>query len=280
MSPNISHPAGQGTSPLRDATIVTGIVVNVLLYAYALWIARSGAAGLDRLLVEDRLVEWLQFLGFTALAGLLALVAVHLWRRRVGLGLDALVLAGGAAVVALAALEEISWFQRVLQVETPEFFRNNNRQGETNLHNLALGSSSVNKSVLVKLIFLVGITHNLVLPLLARRMPRVRSFVESWGLYLPPLWPAVTYLVLVALSQLTIGHGRVGELGEAFGAVHYLTTAFAAYALGVGRGGEPLFTTAVDRRRASALFSGFIVLLVFFAWLLAAGYAGRPLTPG
>lgn len=268
------HPA-----PLRDPAIVTGIVVNVLVFAYALWLAVAARAGLDRLLVEDGWVEWLQFLAFTTLAVLLAFVAVDRWTKRTGAGLDALLIAGAAAVVALAALEEISWFQRVLNVETPEFFRERNRQGETNLHNLALGESSINKRVLVKLIFLVGITHNLVLPLLALRFPRVRAFVESWGMYLPPLTAAVPYLVLVAISQLMIGHNRVGELSEAFGAVHYLSTAFAAYALGVGRGGEPVFSNPADRWRASVMFAVGILLLVFFAWLLAAGYAGRPLVP-
>lgn len=254
---------------------MTGVAVNVLLFVYALWVAAGPAQGLDRLLVEDAWVEWLQFACFAMLSLLLACMAVHLWKRRTGAGLDALVLAGVAAVVALAALEEISWFQRVLNVETPDFFRANNRQGETNLHNLAVGDSSLNKRVLIKLIFLIGITHNLVLPLLARRYGRVRTFVESWGLYLPPLAAAVPYLVLVALSQSIIKHDRVGELSEAFGAVHYLSTAFAAYALGVGRGGEPVFTTAVDRQRASMLFAVCIVVLVFFAWLLAAGYTGR-----
>lgn len=261
--------------PWRDPTILTGIAVNVLLFAYALWVSVMRPAGLDRLLVEDGWVEWLQFLCFSVLALLLVLAALERWTRRTGAGLDAAVIAGVAAVVAFVALEEISWFQRVLNVESPEFFRNNNRQRETNLHNLALGDSSVNKRVLVKIIFVVGITHNLVLPLLARRNSRLRGWVESWGLYLPPLAAAVPFLGLVAMSQLMVSHNRVGELGETFGAVHYLSTAYAAYALGISRCGEPIFTTTTDRQRASLVFALFLVLLVFFAWLLAAGYGNR-----
>ncbi len=51
--------------------------------------------------------------------------------------------AGAAAPLALAgaallaALEEVSWGQHLLGFESPPFFQTHNRQGETNLHNLA-----------------------------------------------------------------------------------------------------------------------------------------------
>ena len=246
--------------PWRDPTILTAVAINVLLFAYALFVSRGQPEGLDRLLVEDGLVEWLQFLAFATLAVVLLLVALDRWSRHGGLRLDVLVIAGLSGLVALAALEEISLLQRVLNVDSPEFFRSNNRQGETNLHNMALGNSSLNKLVLVKVIFLVGITHNLVLPLVVRRSQRVRDWVESWGLYIPPLAASVPYLVLVLLSHLAITHARVGELGEVFGAVHYLATAFAAYALGVAHGRGSVFTAGRDCRRASVLFASFLVL--------------------
>ena len=96
-----------------------------------------------------------------------------------GIGLEVLGLAGLSLLVGLAACEEISWFQRVLGVESSEFFRQHNRQAETNLHNLALGDASLHKTVLLKLIFITGITHNLVLPLLARSRPAIGRFIES-----------------------------------------------------------------------------------------------------
>lgn len=261
---------------LSHPVVLAAVVINVFLLAVALRAAASGGGALDRLLVEDGLVEWLQFLCFSSLAIVLALVAADRWVRGAGMRLHALVLAGLAALVALAALEEISWFQRVLQVETPEFFRQHNRQGETNLHNLALGESSVNKRVLVKLMFLAGITHNLVLPLLALRLPRIRVLVESFGLYLPPLGAAISYLVLVLLSQVLFDHGRRGELGELFGAVHYLGTVFAAYAVGVGYQRQPVFQARPEQARVSVMFAVLMAYLLFVAWLLSAmSLAGR-----
>ncbi len=265
--------AGAAPRAWRDPTILVAIVINLAIYLYALAVSRSGGgSSLDLLLVEDGLVEWLQFLAFATLAVVLALIALDRATRSGAGKLEVLVLFGLSGVVALAAMEEISWFQRVLNVESSEFFRANNRQGETNLHNMAVGGSSLNKLVLIKLIFLVGITHNLVLPLLARRSARLQRFVESWGLYLPPLAASVPYLVLVLLSHTTITHNRVGELGEVFGAMHYLATVFAAYGLGIAHGRAPVFGGAADRLRASALFASFLLLLVFFAWLLQAAY--------
>lgn len=40
-----------------------------------------------------------------------------------------------AIVFFVIAMEEISWGQRILQIQSPEFFAQNNQQGELNLHN-------------------------------------------------------------------------------------------------------------------------------------------------
>jgi len=262
---------------LFHPAIATSIAVNVFLLALS--VAWSGEPKpLWQLLGEDGILEWMQFLCFAVTSGLLGFAAVDHWKRQPGLNLKLLALSGLSVVVALAAMEEISWFQRVLQIQSPEFFVQNNRQAETNLHNLAMGSGSVHKNVLLKLIFLVGITHNLLLPLAARFRPGVKRWVESMGLYLPPLSAAAVYLVLVGLSHALIDHPRKGELGEAFGAVHYLATVFAAYFAGVGYGRPAVFENAADARRVSALFALQLMFRLMVAWLLSsgAGVVGAP----
>ena len=158
-----------------------------------------------------------------------------------------------------------------MHIASPEFFLQNNRQSETNLHNLAMGSGSIHKNVLLKLIAIVGITHNIILPLLAKKRPGIQRWIENLGLYLPPLSASVIYIALVAASHLLIDHPRKGELGETFGAVHYLTTVFAAYFLGVGYGKPPVFAQAADARRVSTLFCMLMVFLLMTGWLLSAG---------
>lgn len=246
--------------------VLAGVCLNLAVVALCLAV---NAPLLDRSTVEDGPLEWLQFLVFTVLAGLLAFIAVERGLRERRLGLASLVIAGLAALVALAALEEVSWFQRVLGFETSEFFDRHNRQGETNLHNLVVFGVNVHKALLVKLIFLSALTHNLVLPLLARALPRLRATVERFGLYLPPLSAAVAYLLLVVVVEVALDHPRRGEVLEVLGAVHYLSTVFAAYMVGVGYS-KPVFADGPSAARLSLLFVLLLLLLVLVAWLLSA----------
>ncbi|MFT4101498.1 MAG: hypothetical protein QM674_10760 [Burkholderiaceae bacterium] len=262
--------------PLLHPAILAGILVNVGVLIAALIAFKTGSPLASKFVDEDALVEWLQFLCFTALSVLLFFIAWERLQREGRITWPVIALVGLGLVVALAAVEEVSWFQRVIGLESPEFFRQHNKQNETNLHNLAMGDASVHKRVLVKLIFAVGITHNLILPLLARRWPAVRRLIESLGGYLPPLSAAIVYLVLVAISQTAIDHPRRGELAEAFGAVHYLSTVFAAYVAGLGYGGPAVFDNPADRHRVSVLYGWALVFLVFMAWLLGQGYVPIP----
>lgn len=264
-----------------NPVIVTGIAINVFVLLLALaWSGPEHSAQLQRLLLEDGIVEWMQFLCFAMTAGLLAYAAIERWQRS---KFDFIVFAllGMSVVVAMAAMEEISWFQRILHVQTPEFFQQNNRQAETNLHNLAIGSKgSIHKTILLKLIVLIGLTHNLILPLVARVRPAVRTWVEKMGVYLPPLPAAIVYLVLVILSHLLISHERKGELGEMFGAVHYMATIFAAYFAGLGYGQSTVYESPGEARRGSKLFAVLMLFLLFTAWLLSAGAGAMDVTLG
>jgi hypothetical protein len=264
-----------------NPVIVTGIAINVFVLLLALaWSGPEHSAQLPRLLLEDGIVEWMQFLCFAMTAGLLAYAAIERWQRS---KFDFIVFAllGMSVVVAMAAMEEISWFQRILHVQTPEFFQQNNRQAETNLHNLAIGSKgSIHKTILLKLIVLIGLTHNLILPLVARVRPAVRNWVEKLGVYLPPLPAAIVYLALVILSHLLISHERKGELGEMFGAVHYMATIFAAYFAGLGYGQSTVYESPGEARRGSKLFAVLMLFLLLTAWLLSAGAGAMDVTLG
>ena len=262
--------------PLLHPVIATGIIINIFVLLLA--VSNKGdTAALWHILIEDGIVEWMQFLCFTVISMLLGFVFFDRLKRADRGVLELLALGGLSLLCALAALEEISWFQRILNIESSEYFLQNNRQAETNIHNLAVGDGSLHKNVLLKLIFITGITHNLILPLVARYKPGVRTWVEKLGLYLPPISASVIYLVLVALSHALIEHPRKGELGEMFGAVHYLATVFAAYFAGVQYTRPTLFENPADIRRLSALFASWMAFLLFVGWLLSAGTgAGAP----
>lgn len=251
--------------------ILMAIAINVFVLGLAVAWSGPDTKPLWRLLGEDGIVEWMQFLCFMVIAGLLGVVFVERLKTPGSGKFELLALGGLTALVALAGLEEISWFQRVLNVASPEFFLQNNRQAETNLHNLALGDASLHKTVLLKLILVAGLTHNLVLPFLARSRPGLKRWIEQMGLYLPPLGASVIYIVLVALSHLLIEHPRKGELGEMFGAVHYLATVFYAYYVGFNYDKPALFEEPVAGRRLSVLFALAMGFLLMVSWLLSAG---------
>ena len=251
--------------PVIAAAIALNAATLVLAMAWS-----GDNARMFKLLHEDGLVEWMQFLSFTVIAAMLAYVAIDRAMRTPRMPLAVLGLAGVSLVVALAALEEISWFQRVLNVASPDFFVVNNRQAEMNLHNLALGKASFHKTVMLKLILVIGLIHNIVLPLMARSRPGIRRFVESLGLYLPHLSASFAYIVLVILSQLLIDHPRKGELGELFGATHYLATAFAAYVVGVKYDTPALIDNQADARKVTVLFLMVMAFLLFMAWMLTS----------
>lgn len=258
--------------------IATAIAINIVVLLVTLIWAGNDTTRLWKLLAEDSLLEWMQFLCFAVLAGMLAFIAVDRWKKQARLSLDVLVIAGLSALVTLAALEEISWFQRVLNFGTPEFFQQHNRQFETNLHNMVVGGVNLHKEILVKIIFIVAITHNVILPLIARSKPAVKKWVESVGIYLPPLSAALIYPLLVLLGELLVDHPRKGELSETFGAVHYLATSFAAYMVGVNYDKPAVIENPADSCRVSVLFAMLLAFLFFLAWILGATYI-PPTTP-
>ena len=266
----LNSKANKGSKWQTHPVILMAIAINVFLLGLAVaWSGDEHALG--RLLVEDGIVEWMQFLAFTATAALLGFVFVERLGQPGTTKFELLVLGGLTALVALAALEEISWFQRVLNITSPDYFLQNNRQAETNLHNLAVGNGSLHKNVLLKLIVIAGLTHNLILPFLARKRPGLQRWVENMGVYLPPLGASIVYVALVALSHLLVDHPRKGELGETFGAMHYMATVFSAYFVGLNYGKPALFTDAVANRRIASLFAMAMAFLLLAGWMLSAG---------
>lgn len=108
------------------------IAPGVLFVAAALIYVRNNFI-FRWLVAEDSLVEYVQFLllmGSAILAG----VSAKFWLRKNKL--IGLVLVAATLLLALVAAEEISWGQRLLNIDTPEEFAARNTQGELTLHNI------------------------------------------------------------------------------------------------------------------------------------------------
>jgi hypothetical protein len=113
-----------------------------------------------------------------------------------------------AWVIILATIfvagEEISWGQRLFELETTDYFKENNDQQELNLHNLKIGDIKLNK-----LIFGVGLTvaliiYMVILPLSYSRWQWLSKLVDDWGVPVPQIRHGIAYLLsLVAISSLS-----------------------------------------------------------------------------
>ena len=162
------------------------------------------------LIREDGVIEWGTALAL--LAGSL-LCAYRCWTlRHCRPKTFVLCTAAGAAVLFFGMGEELSWGQRILGVQSPEFFLNNNVQNETNLHNLSIGGIRINKLVFGKLLAAVIVTY-LLLPLWYQRSRSARQLLNLLAVPVPRLHQILAILAVVLLVE-TSGASKRGEINE------------------------------------------------------------------
>ena len=157
---------------------------------------------------EDNLVEWLTF-ACLVLAGLFSLLKAYR-ARKVGSRYFWFYLLFGIGSIILG-FEEISWGQRVFQIESSEFFMENSDQQEINVHNVVnLWFNVRTKHVAAFVLFLFGVG----LPLAALN-PKMKSLFEKLCIVVPPLFLSFGF-VIGAFLTLDIFSGREEEVAELF----------------------------------------------------------------
>ncbi|MEJ2756619.1 MAG: hypothetical protein P8104_12530, partial [Gammaproteobacteria bacterium] len=133
--------------------------------------------------LEDGLLEWLSAfaLGTTSFVCVQRLILhrnAYTLQQHLIIGLTALLFLFGAG-------EEISWGQRLLGITSPDFFEMNNIQGETNLHNLMIGETKVNKLIFGKLLAVGFLIYLGLLTPLHRRSGNVAALLNAWAVPIP-----------------------------------------------------------------------------------------------
>ena len=161
--------------------------------------------------VEDGLLE-----NFTLVPLLVAIVVIIRYLRRVAAYRSRMF----RATLVIAALfsffvagEEISWGQRVLDIESSEFFLENNAQKETNLHNLVVNGQKVNRILFSFVLTVVIGFYLIVLPILYQKKATVVRFTERAGIPVPRLRQIIAAVVLFAMIGL-VPSGKNAELLE------------------------------------------------------------------
>lgn len=188
---------------------------------------------------EDGALEWAQFSADVVGLVAAAWVAVTLWRRADRLG--AVLWAGFAALLLFIAGEEISWGQRILDLDTPDVLIDRNHQEESNVHNIRVVQDTINVGFM-----LVGFYGGVVAVALRRWLPRARR--PRWfDLVVPPMVLASAFLVvfaykllrLVALQSPRFTIVKYGEYVELLTAVSLASFAvLTAHRIGVRRAGS------------------------------------------
>lgn len=166
---------------------------------------------------EDGVMEWLTVM---TLATVAVLIAGRLRRGYREFGwMQRLVLALLALLAVFGAGEELSWGQRLIGIDSPEFFRDHNRQGETNLHNLEVAGANLNKLLFAKGFLVFFILYLAVLTPLYHRSGRVRALADNCGVPIPKPYQIAGYAVVILaveglLNLAPVDVPRRGELTE------------------------------------------------------------------
>ncbi|PWJ44885.1 hypothetical protein [Sediminitomix flava] len=101
--------------------------------------------------------------------------------------------------------EEISWGQRILDIESNEFFVQHNAQAETNLHNMVIGDTKVNKLFFGKLITVALVMYLFITPIAATRWEKFNHLIQKTGLPIGNLIHGIVFIVGVMLISLLDG---------------------------------------------------------------------------
>lgn len=110
--------------------------------------------------------------------------------------------------------EEISWGQRIFNVETGEFFAKHNFQNETNLHNLEVNGVNLNKLIFSTGLVVVFGTYFVLALLLYTKWPFLTRIIDLWGIPVPKIRYSLIILLCTGVV-LIIPERRIWELWEA-----------------------------------------------------------------
>jgi hypothetical protein len=151
------------------------------------------------LLREDNVLEWSQFIAYFISSLLAMWIAIEFARvRKRQLSLSYLVVFFGLFFIAI---EEISWGQRIFGLQASAFFKDNNMQGEINIHNLKWAQRYLSLYSYI----VIGAYGGFVWFLLPRKMKKKYGATLGWFVAPPSLclyFVPVFALYLVFLLNL------------------------------------------------------------------------------
>ena len=127
-----------------------------------------------------------------------------------------------ALVFFFGAGEEISWGQRIFNVQSSEYFIEHNAQGETNLHNLVVDGKKVNKIVFSQLLTIGLVFYLLIFPFIYRKVQGFKKLVDNFAVPVVKWHQTIAFLIATGVLVF-ISSNRKWEIYElAFAVIFFL----------------------------------------------------------
>lgn len=168
--------------------------------------------------IEDGFIEWLTVLPLLIIVVVVIRYLVRLSSKRNWL--FSVTMAFLAMLCFFVAGEEISWGQRIFQVESSAFFKQNNAQAETNLHNLVVGGVKINKLIFSQVLIAVAVIYLTLFPYLYKTKSWFKNLVTRAGI--PIVRPYHIVALVVTAILIALCNGRNSELLEFAGCFIFL----------------------------------------------------------
>jgi len=210
---------------------LAAITISTFLF-FSIYLARFNEPAFRyEFTIEDGFVEWCTVIVLFITMIICARRFWHLRGARSPLFLTVTALL--TMLCLFGAGEEISWGQRIFGLETPDYLKERNAQGELGLHNLVVEINGEEVKI-NKLVFGTGLALMLSIYLfiatpLYRRNERVRSFFNHIAAPMPRNYHIIGYLFVVATVELLIDSGKRGEMTEFAGSIVFALNVIYPY---------------------------------------------------
>ena len=220
---------------------------------------------------EDMYGEWMQTWLFVSVG----IIAVPLARRHWPYNWFFALLACAAFYTVM---EEISWGQRLFEIDSPAFFAENNVQGEINLHNFFTGpESTLLKDIIEYTLASALLAYGLFYPLLLRGGWVVAHWLDRQGVAPPPLylWMFFVNAAFFEIGWYKFNEAEVAEILVGTALLLMLLRYRVAGEVDAATGALPELTT-LDSVRCGRLSLGLFVMLVVLAFATTIGFNRLP----
>jgi lysylphosphatidylglycerol synthetase-like protein (DUF2156 family) len=207
-----------GLKKMPDYELITVcILASILILAIAL--AVNNFPGYKSLVTEDGFVEWLTVFSLLGCALMCFIRAIQLKSKRKKMFIFSLLLLG--IVFFFGMGEEMSWGQRVFNIESSDFFSVHNTQEEMNIHNLEVMGVRINKAIFSLFLGVMICFYTFIMPVLYHKFAKFQKLVDKHAIPIPRNYQIVLYTLLM-IVVLLINAPEKWELLEMVGSVMFL----------------------------------------------------------